>query len=638
MRYDDLVERYVALEATMKRLELTDQLVRILRETTPEEVASIVYLTMGTLGPDWEAGEVGLAEKLVLKALGFTTGLAEDDLVDLLHAHGDLGSAAEVALTRERAGDGGEGEVGREGAARQTSLFETTGDGEGAAPPTVGEVHDALRAIAAASGPGSQDRKVQLLHRLLTGVTPLAARYIVRTVTGKLRLGVADMTLVDALAYLAAFPEGVEDLSVQEMSDDERARVEDARARIERAYNVSSDLGRVARLVVDRGLAGLDDVGIQVGTPLRPMLAERLQEPEEILEKTGGRCALETKYDGLRLQAHLTSSGPARFFSRRLEDLTAQFPDVAESLRASFRGEEAIVEGEAVAVDPDTGRMLPFQRLSKRRGRKHDLDRMIQEVPVAVYLFDLMLLDGEDLTRTALPTRRSRLEEAFEETDAVRFSHQRIAESAEEVLEFFDQSVADGAEGIMAKSLGEESTYRAGARGWQWIKFKKDYAEELGDSLDLVVVGAFWGRGRRRGWYGSLLMATYDPHRDVFETLCKVATGFDDETLKELEPSLEPHVLDHVHPRVESELEPDVWLAPARVAEVRAADITVSPVHTAARGAVREDAGLALRFPRFMGWRPDKAPEDATTPEEVVGMYERQGPVAAGEGEDAPEG
>ncbi len=619
MQYADLADYYNRIEETTKRLDMTELLVELLREADADEVDAVAYLTMGKLGPAFTAEEVGLAEKLVLKALTFTTGLDEGALTDLFHELGDLGSAAEHAHPDREPDEEGAPAAG----ARQTTLFGGGGDDGKEGSLSVREVHEVLTTIARTTGQGSQERKVQLLHRLLVGSTPRSARYIVRTVTGKLRLGVAEMTIVDALAHLATFPPGSGARSVSDLEEEERRMLEANRDTIEAAFNRSSDLGRVTRLVKEGGVDALDEVSITVGVPLRPMLAERLSSAEEILEKTGGRALLEYKYDGLRLQAHIDGD-EVRFFSRRLEDMGGQFPDVARFVREAFQGSDAIVEGEVVAIDEDTGALLPFQEISKRRGRKHDVERMTEEVPVALYLFDALYLDGTDLTGHTLPERREALEEAFEATPRVHFSHAVWAEAPDDVVAFFDASVADGAEGIMAKSTGEDSTYRAGARGWQWIKYKKDYSQELTDSLDLVVVGAYAGQGRRRGWYGSLLMATYDHDRDVFQTVCRVATGFEDEDLEELKPMFEDHVLDHKHPRVEAEAEPDVWIAPARVAEVVAAEISVSPVHTTAQGIVREGSGLALRFPRFMGWRPDKAPEDATTGEEVVHMYRVQ--------------
>jgi DNA ligase-1 len=292
-------------------------------------------------------------------------------------------------------------------------------------------------------------------------------------------------------------------------------------------------------------------------------------------------------------------------------------------LRSALKGGEAIVEGEAVPVDPNTGEFLPFQEVSRRRGRKTDLERMAKEFPVTLFTFDCLLHEGEDLTSRPYRERRKTLESIVEPNEGVRWSTVRITDSVKEAETFFDEALQAGCEGLMAKAL--ESTYDAGARGFQWIKFKKEYSAELNDTIDLVVVGAFAGRGKRAGTYGALLMAAYDEQADVFRTTCKLGTGFDDETLRTLPERLRPWRRERRPARVDSKLEADVWFDPRIVLEVRGAELTVSPVHTAATGAIRPGAGLAIRFPRFTGkWREDKGPEDATTVKELLEMYSLQ--------------
>lgn len=589
--YERLCDFYERLEATTKRLEMTDILVELLREAG-EDIRAVVYLTRGQLAADFEGVETGVADKLIIRALAFASGSPEAEVVKTYHEKGDLGDAAAELLSTKRPRK------------RQSTLF---GASDERAATSVAEVFAKFHEIAKASGAGSQEKKLTGVQALLTGASPRAARYIVRTTSGKLRLGIADMTLLDALALAFATKE--------------------YRPDIERAYNVSSDIGLVAQRMLQEGIAGVESLHLSVGVPVRAMLAERLPTPEEILAKLGGVGLCELKYDGLRLQAHIPKSGPVRFYSRRLEDLTDQFPDVAASLRAAFHGREAIVEGEAVAVDPDTGDMRPFQDISARRGRKHDLERALAEIPVTIFLFDCLLLDGEDLTGRPLPERRAALERAFGVSDRVQFSRAELVETSEALLRFFDASVAEGAEGIMVKSVQPDSAYRAGARGWQWIKYKRDYSSELNDTLDLVVVGALVGRGRRAGWYGALLMGAYNPDEDVFETVCKLGTGFDDATLAQLRQDLGKSIHEEgPHPRVRAKMAADVWFVPQRVLEVVGAELTLSPIHTAAWGSIREGAGLAVRFPRFTGrFRDDKKPEEATTLDELVAMYRSQG-------------
>ena len=581
MEFARVVEVYDRIEATTKRLEMTSLLVDLLRSTPREDLDKVVYLTQGRIHPDYLGIELGLAEKMVIRVLAHATGLDEDRVEKLWKQKGDLGLVAEEAI----------------GARRQKPLESK--------PLTVAKVHANLDAIARESGEGSQDRKIRLLSDLLSNASPREAKYIVRMVVGKMRLGVADMTIVDAMA--ATFATKAD------------------RDRVERAYNVSSDLGEVARVLASKGIDGLDSIRLKLFRPIRAMLAERLETLEEILRRLG-KCALEYKYDGLRVQAHI-SPKRIELFSRHLENITVQFPEVVEGLRSAIKGREAIVEGEAVPVDPNTGEFLPFQEVSRRRGRKTDLERMAKEFPVTLFTFDCLLRGDEDLTAHPYRERRKALESILQPNDVIRWATVRITDSAKEAESFFDEALQAGCEGLMAKAL--ESTYDAGARGYQWIKFKKEYSAALNDTIDLVVVGAFAGRGKRAGTYGALLMAAYDKTADVFRTVCKLGTGFDDATLRSLPDRLAPCRVTRRPARVESKLEPDVWFEPGVVLEVLGAEITLSPVHTAGQNLFREGAGFAIRFPRFTGkWRDDKGPEDATTVEEIVEMFRRQQKVA----------
>jgi DNA ligase-1 len=577
MEFARVVEVYDRIEATTKRLEMTSLLVELLRSTPREDLDKVVYLTQGRIHPDYLGIELGLAEKMVIRVLAHATGLDEDRIQKLWKEKGDLGLVAEEAI----------------GARRQKPLEST--------PLTVAKVHAKLDAIAREGGEGSQDRKIRLLSDLLSNATPREAKYIVRLVVGQMRLGIADMTIVDALA--ATFATKAD------------------RDRVERAYNVSSDLGEVARVLESKGIDSFNSIRLKLFRPIRAMLAERLETLDEILRRLG-RCALEYKYDGLRVQAHVA---PKRIelFSRHLENITVQFPEIVEGLRSAIKGREAIVEGEAVPVDPNTGEFLPFQEVSRRRGRKTDLERMAKEFPVTLFTFDCLLRGDEDLTSQPYRERRKALESILQPDEHIRWSTVRISDSVKEAESFFDEALQAGCEGLMAKAL--ESTYDAGARGFQWIKFKKEYSAAMSDTIDLAIVGAFAGRGKRAGTYGALLMAAYDEKADMFRTTCKLGTGFDDETLRQLPERLKAARRDLRPARVDSQLEPDVWFNPEIVLEVRGAEITVSPIHTAARDAVRTGAGLAIRFPRFTGrWRDDKRPEDATTVLELLEMYQAQ--------------
>jgi DNA ligase-1 len=604
VQYRQLAEFFERLEATPGRLEMTSILAQLLAKVPPGEMTAVVRLLQGSVAPDWEGLEVGLAEKQILKAIALATGAGTktdkglEAVTEAYKARGDLGLAAEAIL-------------GAAGGKKQASLF-------GASQLSVPQVFETITTIARTTGQGSQEGKQRLLAKLLLDASPLEARYITRMVAGRLRLGVADMTFLDALA---AHHLGRGVRSVQDMEESERAEQVDVRKRLERAYDLQSDLAVVATALAKGGMAAVNRLGIELGTPVRPMAAERLKTMPEIMEKMRGRVSLEYKYDGLRIQAHIPAdkTSPVRLFSRRLEDFTAQFPDVVANLRTHFKGKDCIVEGEAVALDEE-GRMRHFQDISRRRGRKTDLEAVAAEIPVTVFLFDILAEGKEPCMELPLSRRREKLAKLVKGDGPVRMSTQRTVESVEDMERFFEQAVEDGAEGMMCKD--PEAPYKAGSRGFAWIKFKTDYTEALVDTMDLAVIGAFYGRGRRAGWYGALLMAAYDPETQTWPSVCKLGTGFDDATLMSLKERFKDQVSPGKPPEVDSDLAPDVWLHPKTVMEVQAAELTLSPTHRAAFGRFKDGAGLAARFPRFTGrWRDDKSAEQATSVKELASMY-----------------
>jgi DNA ligase-1 len=402
-----------------------------------------------------------------------------------------------------------------------------------------------------------------------------------------------------------------------------------ARPVLERAYNICCDIGLVAATLAEGGPAAVERLHVRPGNPIRAMLAQRLSDAAEILDKLGGSCAAEYKYDGMRIQAHRTADGQVELFTRRLERVSEQFPDVMRLLADGLRPRAAILEGEVVAADPVSGELRPFQEVMYRR-RKHGIAEAARDVPVSLFCFDLLYADGEDLTRLPYLQRRARLANAIDASPQLRLANASRADDAPALEAAFEQAVTDGCEGLVCKSVAPSSGYQAGARGWQWIKLKRDYRTELSDTLDLVVVGALFGRGRRRGVYGALLLATYDPATDTYPTICKCGTGFSDAELAALPAQLAPLARADRPARVDARRPADVWFEPGMVLEVLAAELTLSPNHTAGWGHIKDGAGLALRFPRFTGrYRDDKAPEDATTVAEAVELYRsaRRAPV-----------
>jgi DNA ligase-1 len=580
LKYALMAEAYEKIEATTKRLEMTDHLVELLRITPETVIDKVVYLTQGKLYPDHVGIEIGVAEKLAVRAITRATGRSEKEIAEELKKTGDLGLATQKFLAKKV----------------QVTFFQQ--------PLTVEKVYETLDKMAKATGSGSIDQKINLLAGLLTDATPKEAKYLIRTVTGELRLGIAEMTVLDALAI-------------------EYAGGKDAREEVERAYNISSDLGKVAMTVAEKGIAGIRKFGVSIGKPIRPMLAERLGSPQEILEKLGGKCIVEFKYDGERVQAHKDGDN-VTLFSRRLENITEQYPDAMRLVGKYARPKEIIIEAEIVTVDPNTGEMRPFQELMHRR-RKYGIKQAMEAYPVSLFGFDVLLVDEKDLTLKPYSIRHKILEESIMESDNVKVAEYLVTKDPDELEEFFEKAIESGCEGVVCKSINEDATYKAGARGWLWIKYKRDYKSEMIDTIDLVIVGAFYGRGKRGGTYGALLLAAYDPKEDEFETLTKCGTGFTDEDLAKLPKMLKKHEIPHKSPRVNSTIEPDVWFEPKVVIEVIGAEITLSPIHTAAMNRLRKGSGLAIRFPRFTGnYRLDKSAEDATVVREAIEMYQRQ--------------
>jgi len=576
VEYEIVAEAYRDLEQVSGRLALIERLAVLVAATPAELLPTVCYLCQGLIAPEFAGVDLGVAEKLAVRAVATATGAAPERVAAGVRETGDLGQAAEQLLAVS-------------GSGRPASL-----------PVTV--VVDTLHQIAQAQGPGSQGRKLDLLAGLLTEATPLEARYLLRLVTGGLRLGIGTPTILDALTRVYAGGRA-------------------ARPVAERAYNICCDLGQVAAALASGGLAAVEQIRVRPGNPVRAMLAQRLADAGEILAKLGGECAAEYKYDGVRVQAHRTADGAIELFTRRLERVSTQFPDVVEVLAAGLGPREAIVEGEVVAYDASAGELRPFGEVMFRR-RKYGIAEAVRDVPVGLFCFELLYADGQDLTTLPYPQRRAALAGAITPSAQLRLTTATEVTAPAALDAAFDQAVTDGCEGLVCKSVGPASGYQAGARGWQWIKLKRDYRTELSDTVDLAVVGAFYGRGRRAGVYGAVLLAAYDPDADTFRAVTKCGAGFSDADLAALPARLAPLARPQRPARVDARQHPDVWFEPGLVLEILSAELTLSPNYTAAWGQVKDDAGLAMRFPRFTGrWRDDKAAQDATTTGELVDLY-----------------
>ncbi|MFW9974973.1 MAG: ATP-dependent DNA ligase [Candidatus Thorarchaeota archaeon] len=580
MLYETLAKAYDEVETTGGSLEKIRLFSELLQKADPTEVHQIVSLTIGKLHPDWKSSpEIGVAEKMAIQVVAAAASVRESDVQDSLRKTGDIGSTAESLLQKSA----------------QATLFSQD--------LTVSVVFDTLDQAAKASGSGSNKIKVSKLVGLLTDAKPIEARYILRTVTGSLRLGLGHMGLIDSLA--AAFTED-----------------KDTRNDIESAFNVCSDLGEVASVLAKEGIEAVRAIRTNVGIPIRMMAAKKLSSPEEIIEKAGGKVLVENKYDGERVQVHKIDN-EVILYSRRQEVITAQYPDVVKLVRDHVKTKTCVMEGECVAIDPSTGKMRPFQELMRRR-RKTDIEATQAEVPIAIFFFDILFVDGKDVTSLPMLKRRELMEKIVETTDRVNLTVAEITDNPERLQVIFEDAIGSGHEGVIAKATHKDSTYQAGARSWLWIKLKASYTEGLSDSADLVIVGAIHGRGKRTGLYGAILASAYDIDSDTYPTVCKIGTGFTDDMLAEFKERLDKHKLEQKHPKVISDIDADVWFEPIEVIEVLGDEITLSPTHPAGR-KVLKDGGLAIRFPRFTGrWRNDKDPTQATSVDDLIEAFERQ--------------
>ena len=566
------------MEDTTKRLELTQILVDLFKVTSPELIPKIVYLIQGKLRPDYEGVELGVAEKLAIKAISKSSAIPIKKIEEEYRKSGDLGHAASIILEQK---------------AQTTFVVEDI---------TVERVYETLFKIAKLEGARSQDMKIKYISSLLNDANPLEARFILKILLGTLRLGIAENTVMDALATAYT-------------------GTKENRESLEKAYNVSSDLGIVAKVIAKEGLQGVKAFQITVFKPVRPMLADRVKSEKESIEKMGDKFAAEYKLDGERAQLHM-KNGEVKLFSRSLENITSYYPDIVEKIPQSLKSTELIVEAEVVAINEESGEFLPFQELMHRR-RKYKIEKAVSEYPITVNFFDIMYADGKSWLDVEYEKRREILEKIVTENDFAKLVPMTIVQNENEIEEFLENSINAGCEGLMLKMLN--APYKAGSRGSNWLKLKREYRNELGDSLDLVVIGAFFGRGRRTGRYGTLLLAAYDDETDTFPSICKVGTGFKDEDLDQLYQLLQDKVILKKNPRINSEMEADVWFEPELVLEIVASEITLSPIHKTAMDVVRKNSGLALRFPKFTGKiRLEKTPEDASTTEEVTALYKGQ--------------
>ena len=578
MEFSIIAEMFEKMEKTSSRIELTNILVELLKKTPQKIIPNIVYLLQGVIRPNFEGVELGIAEKLAIRAISKSAGLPIKKIEDDYRDGGNLGLTASNMLKLKT---------------QTTFTVEKI---------TLERVYETLFKIASLEGKGSQDLKMKYISSLLNDAAPIEAKFVLNILLGTLRLGIAENTVMDALAITFTGKK-------------------ENRKQIEDAYNVSSDLGKVSEVIAQDGLDGIKKFQISLFNPIRPMLADRIKSEEEAIKKMPAEFAAEYKLDGERVQIH-KQMDKIVLFSRSVENITKYYPDIVENIGNSLHVNQGIFEAEIVAINENTGEFLPFQELMHRR-RKYKLKEAVLQYPITVNFFDVLYCDKKNCLDLKYSERRKILENSVNENNFAKLIPMTIVKNENQIEDFLENSINSGCEGLMLKIL--DAAYRAGVRGGNWLKLKREYRNELGDSLDLVVIGAYFGKGRRTGRYGTLLLATYNEETDNFPSICKVGTGFTDESLDQLYQILSNKVILKKNPRVESEMEADVWFEPELVLEIVASEITLSPIHKTALGTIRKGAGLALRFPKFTGKiRVEKSPEDASTGEEVSSLYKGQ--------------
>jgi DNA ligase-1 len=546
-----------------------------------KDLEKIMYLLQGHLVSNIKQfPKMGLAEKMIIEALSIHSGIDPKKIRDILVKKGDIGITAERILSVSK---------------KQKSLFDFNSESnQKTGSIEISELYSELKKIAVTEGSGSHDTKLGILRGLISKISPLETKYLLRIITSTLRVGVSTQTIIDGLA-------------IGFTGDKENRDI------IEKGYNLHPDLGDITRILAEKGLEEVKKIKISYGVPIRMMLASRVPYGE-IIERLSKPFIAEYKLDGERLQIH-KQGDEITLFSRRLLEISEQYPDVCEIIRSNIKAENVILEGEVVAMDTFYEKMLPFQVLSKRR-RKYEVRETLKEIPVCLFLFELLKLDEEEYIDKILPKRRAKLENIIEECDELKLVKSKLINSTEQLLEFFNEAQEQGTEGIIAKSMKDNSIYQAGNRGFLWIKLKGLEGGKLKDTIDVVLVGAFYGRGRRSGVYGTYIGAVYEPKQDQYIAFTRIASGWTDEIMNNLMEDMKQYEVPKKPNNVICEDEPDTWLKPEVVIEIIGDEITLSEKFSS--------LGYSMRFPVFQRFRNDKGPRDVTTVREIENLYETQ--------------
>lgn len=579
MRFSEFAEYLEKLEATSSRLTLIEILSELFKKSPASEIEKIVYLIQGRIAPFFEATEIGMAEKTVAASIANAFDSTKEDVLKLYQKLGDMGLAALQLSQKSKV--------------KSQNL-------------TVGEVFEILIQIAKTSGEGTVEKRQSLLSNLLKKLDPISAKHLVRVPLGNTRLGIGDPTVLDALA-------------TAKLGDKSQRKL------LEGAYNRTSDLGLIAKTLWEKGLSGVERLEVRVGSPIRSELCERLPNPEKVIEKMI-EVDVQYKYDGFRVQIHKDGQ-KVRMFSRNLEEMTHMFPELIKATLEQVKARSVILDTEALAYNPESEEFLPFQETTKRR-RKHGIEEAALKLPLKAFVFDVLYKDGKQLLDKPLTERMKILDQVVKDDGVLIRTKNQTVKDPKTLSLLLEDAISKGLEGVVVKRL--ESPYEAGGRNFNWVKLKRHSDGELTDTIDTVILGYIYGRGKRAAFgAGALLVGVYDKDKDEFVSISRIGTGLTDEEWREIHKRADKIKVDHKPARVNSTIEPSVWIEPKIVIEVLADEITRSPLHTA--GASTSSAsgektpGFALRFPRLVSFRDkDKKPEDATNVGEIKRLYEIQ--------------
>jgi len=578
MQYEKLVEIYEKLGKTTKRLEKTYIISEFLKTIDVKDIANSVLLLQGKVFPSWDEHKLGVASRLILKAINVATGIKVSEIEKEWKKKGDLGMVAETLIGKKK----------------QRTLFTTS--------LSVSKVINNLRKLAVLEGAGTIDRKISLISELLTSANPLEAKYITRTVLEELRIGVGEGGMRDAIVW-AFFSEKIGFTYSREDNEiliEGREEFNKYVSAVQRAYDLTNDFGSVVEVVKKKGLKGLYDVELIVGRPIKVMLAIKVKDIEEGFERVGKPAEVEYKYDGFRMQIHKDKE--IKIFTRRLENVTKQFPEVVDFIKKNVKGKSFILDGEAVGFDSKTKKYLPFQNISQRIKRKYGIQELSRKIPVELNIFDVLYYEGKNLIKEKFKKRRKLLEKIVKPIPFKAILAKNIVTSErKKVQEFYDESIKAGNEGVMFKKL--DAPYKPGARVGHMVKLKGEQ-----EGVDVVITAAEWGEGKRAQWLSSFTIACIDEDGNFLD-IGKVGTGIKEKSEEGVSFEQMTEIL---KPLIIAEKGKVVKVKPEVVVEVNYEEIQKSPTYK---------SGFALRFPRLSKIREDRSPEEIVTIGEIEDLY-----------------